>query len=128
MRPQILATCSLAVIALMTAACASKQQATVSYSADVAPLLEKYCQACHMPGQLGYQASGFDLQGYESLMQGTKYGPVVLPGDPLTSALVMLIEGRADPSIKMPHAGAPQMTKQEIEIIRRWVEQGAKNN
>lgn len=128
MKLQNLAICSLVAMALVTAACASKQEATVSYSADVAPLLEKYCQACHMPGQLGYQASGFDLQGYDSLMKGTKYGPVVLPGDPLTSALVMLIEGRADQSIKMPHAGAPQMSQQEIEIIRRWVEQGAKNN
>jgi hypothetical protein len=73
-------------------------------------------------------ASGFDLQGYDSLMKGTRYGPVVLPGEPLTSALVMLIEGRADPSIKMPHAGAQPLTAEQIATIRRWVEQGAKNN
>jgi mono/diheme cytochrome c family protein len=100
----------------------------VSYAKDVAPLLEQYCQSCHMPGQLGYEASGFGVGDYASLMAGTKYGPVVLAGDPLSSALVMLIEGRADPAIKMPHAGAPALSQQQIETIRRWVEQGARNN
>jgi hypothetical protein len=61
-------------------------------------------------------------------MKGTSFGPVVLPGDPLTSVLVMVIEGRADPSINMPHGGANPLTQQQILTIRRWVEQGAKNN
>jgi uncharacterized membrane protein len=107
--------------------CAHKPQ-EVSYQKDVAPILAKHCASCHVPGQPGYQASGFDLQGYDSLMKGTKFGPVVLPGDPMTSVLVMLIEGRVDPSIRMPHGGANPLTKDEIKTIRRWVKQGAKNN
>ena len=81
-----------------------------------------------MPGQAGYVVSGFELRDYETLMKGTQYGPVVLPGDPLTSVLVMLIEGRADPSLRMPHGDAKPLERAEIETIRRWVEQGAKNN
>ncbi len=108
------------------AGCARKQE--VSYQKDVAPLLAKHCAACHTPGQAGYVVSGFELKDYESLMKGTSFGPVVLPGDALTSVLVMLIEGRADPSINMPHGGANPMTKEEIATIRLWVEQGAKNN
>jgi hypothetical protein len=100
----------------------------VSYQKDVAPVLAKNCASCHLPGQEGYVASGLDVSTYESLMKGTKFGPVVLPGDPLTSVLVMLIEGRADPSIKMPHGGAQPLTADEIKAIRRWVKQGAKNN
>ncbi|MGB5102345.1 MAG: c-type cytochrome domain-containing protein [Steroidobacteraceae bacterium] len=102
--------------------------AEVRYQADVAPILEKHCTSCHVPGQAGYVASGFDLEGYDSLMKGTRFGPVVLPGDPLTSVLVMLIEGRVDPSIKMPHGGQDPLTADEIRTIRTWVEQGAKNN
>lgn len=100
----------------------------VSYSRDVVPILDKHCKACHVPGQPGYIVSGFELGSYESLMKGTQFGPVVLPGDALTSVLVMLIEGRADPSLKMPHGGASTPTSEEILTIRRWVEQGAKNN
>ena len=119
----------LAVAALSLAAgsgCARQQQ--VSYQNDVAPLLTKHCAACHTPGQAGYVVSGFELKDYESLMKGTSFGPVVLPGDALTSVLVMLIEGRADPSINMPPGGANPLTKEEIGTIRLWVEQGAKNN
>jgi len=100
----------------------------VSYSKDVVPILDKHCRTCHVPGQAGYVVSGFELGSYETLMKGTQFGPVVLPGDPLTSVLVMLIEGRVDPSLKMPHGGASVPAKEEVLTIRRWVEQGAKNN
>ena len=100
----------------------------ISYVKDVAPILDKHCKACHVAGQAGYVVSGFELESYETLMKGTQYGPVVLPGDPLTSVLVMLVEGRADPSLKMPHGDAKPLEPAEIATIRQWVEQGAKNN
>jgi hypothetical protein len=100
----------------------------VSFARDVVPVLDKHCKSCHLPGQPGYVVSGFELGSYESLMKGTVYGPVVLPGDPLTSVLVMLIEGRVDPALKMPHGDASVPTEAEVLTIRRWVEQGAQNN
>ncbi|MBK7903202.1 MAG: hypothetical protein IPJ97_09835 [Proteobacteria bacterium] len=100
----------------------------ISYAKDVAPILDKHCKSCHVAGQAGYVVSGFELESYETLMKGTQYGPVVLPGDPLTSVLVMLIEGRADPSLKMPHGEAKPLEPAEVATIRQWVEQGAKNN
>jgi hypothetical protein len=117
-----------AALALVAASGCERSTPAVSYQRDVAPILDKHCKSCHMPGQAGYVVSGFELGGYESLMKGTQFGPVVLPGDPLTSVLVMLIEGRVDPAIKMPHGDASPMTKAEILAIRNWVEQGAKNN
>jgi len=128
MNSRLLFLLPVAAASILAAAGCQRAPAEVSYQADVAPILEKHCMACHTPGQAGYVASGFDLQGYDSLMKGTRYGPVVLPGDPLTSALVMLIEGRVDPSIKMPHGGVNPMTDAEIKTVRLWVEQGAKNN
>ena len=122
-----LSSASLLCVALTLAACQPSAR-EVSYSRDVAPILEQNCKSCHMPGQAGYVVSGFELRDYETLMKGTQYGPVVLPGDPLTSVLVMLIEGRADPSLRMPHGDAKPLERAEIETIRRWVEQGAKNN
>jgi hypothetical protein len=123
-----LAWLTAAALALVAASGCEKSAPAVSYQRDVAPILDKHCKSCHVPGQAGYVVSGFELAGYESLMKGTQFGPVVLPGDPLTSVLVMLIEGRVDPSIKMPHGEAQPMSKAEIETIRNWVEQGAKNN
>jgi hypothetical protein len=116
----------VACAAVTLGACERTPQ--VSYANDVVPILEKHCKACHSPGQAGYVVSGFELESYETLMKGTQFGPVVLPGDPLASVLVMLLEGRADPSLKMPHGGATTPSPEEILTIRRWVEQGAKQN
>lgn len=128
MNTRLLCLLPVAAASLLVLAGCERKPAEVSYQADVAPILAKHCTSCHTPGQAGYVASGFDLEGYDSLMKGTRYGPVVLPGDPLTSVLVMLIEGRVDPSIRMPHGGQNPMTAEEIKTVRDWVEQGAKNN
>jgi len=118
----------VAATVCVAAAAGSARTPEVSFARDVVPVLDKHCKSCHVPGQPGYVVSGFELGSYESLMKGTVYGPVVLPGDPLTSVLVMLIEGRVDPALKMPHGDATVPTESEILTVRRWVEQGAKNN
>jgi len=127
MNTQRWAMLAVAAVGLL-AASACERTPTVSFQKDVVPILDQHCKSCHLPGQPGYVVSGFEVGSYESLMKGTKFGPVVLPGDPLTSVLVMLIEGRVDPSLRMPHGDATTPTKEQILTIRRWVEQGAKNN
>lgn len=108
----------------LLAACAPRN---VSFNADVQPILKNYCIECHVPGRAGYDASGFDMSSYETLMKGGKYGRLVVPGDPLTSTLNMLVEGRADPSIHMPH-GREKLGEREIEVLKVWVQEGARND
>lgn len=117
----------LMVAAGLLTGCAGKPK-EVSYSADVHPILEKKCAKCHTPPNgKGYQTTGLSMASYDDLMKGTKFGPVVKSGDSFTSAVVMLIEGRADPSIKMPH-GEEALSDDEIQVIKSWIDQGAKNN
>ena len=99
----------------------------VSYQLDVYPILQSRCVACHTPDGDGYKASGLDLTSYEGLIKGTKHGPIVIPGDPVSSNLNVLIEGRADPKLRMPHGERPLLKAQQ-QIIHAWVKQGAKNN
>jgi hypothetical protein len=118
---------AFAGLAILTG-CSPKQEVqSVSYAKDVEPILTKYCRECHIPGGPGLEKSGLDLSNYDSLMKGTKFGPIVKAGDPLTSTLVMLIEGRADPSLRMPH-GKEKLLDADIAKLRSWVEQGAKHN
>lgn len=100
----------------------------VSFSRDVKPILAANCFSCHQEGGAGYEASGFDMTTYEDLMKGTRYGPMILPGDAEGSNLIVLMEGRADPSIAMPHGKMERVPQSDINTIRRWIEQGAKNN
>lgn len=116
---------ALAAVALL--AVAGCTPSGVSYSKDVQPILSKYCFECHAPGKEGFVASGLDTTSYQSLMKGGKFGPLVKPGDPLSSSLNMLVEGRAHPSIRMPH-GREKLPDKSIEILKVWVNEGAKNN
>jgi len=117
--------CGVMLICLyMLGACAPRD---VSYSADVQPILKQYCLECHVPGGAGYLASGYDMSSYETFMKGGQFGAFVIPGDPLASNLIVLVEGRAHPSIRMPH-GREKLSESEIEVLKAWVQQGAKNN
>lgn len=100
----------------------------VSYAGEVAPILQANCLSCHQEGGAGFQTSGFSMVSYEDLMKGTQYGPMILAGDSEGSNLVVLMEGRADPSINMPHGGMQPVSAADIATIRRWIDQGARNN
>lgn len=105
----------------------------VSFKNDVHPILIKHCSSCHSPGGEGYAASGFNVMTYKSVMKGTKYAQVIVPGSAIGSTLMTLIEHRASPKIAMPrshHPGAPadSLTKQQIKLIGTWIDQGAKDN
>ncbi len=99
----------------------------VSFKDHVMPVLEENCLECHLPGQDGYEKSGLNMGSYEGLMKGTKFGRIIEPGNATLSNLVRLIEGLASPEVRMPH-NLPMIDKSKRNIIRRWINQGAKNN
>ena len=100
----------------------------ISFSQEVKPILELNCIRCHTAGAEGQKASGFSMETYDDLMRGTNYGPMVIAGDSESSNIITLMEGRADPSISMPHGEQKAVSKADIEKIRLWIDQGAKNN
>lgn len=112
--------------ALLLGGCdkAAESSAPVSFQEDVKPILEANCTSCHTNGGKGVEASGLDMSTHASLMKGTRFGPVIEPGDPVSSTLVLLLEGKADPSINMPHGEDP-LPSEQIAIIKRWIAQGA---
>ncbi|HSV29513.1 MAG TPA: c-type cytochrome domain-containing protein [Candidatus Omnitrophota bacterium] len=118
---------AMAAFAVAVATPAFAKEEPVSFAEDVQPVLQMRCVMCHQPGQEGYEKSGFDLTSYEGLMKGTKHGPMIVPGDPYTSNLVVLVEGRADKSLQMPH-GKKKLNSCDRELLRKWIKQGAKNN
>lgn len=101
----------------------------VSYKYEVFPIIYDHCLNCHLPGGKGYAKSGLDLSTYESLMKGTKFGPVVKPGDSEASTFTKLLEGTAK-GLKMPAGlnASGTLDRQYILTLRKWVQQGAKNN
>ncbi len=113
---------------LPTAACAAPPaKPRVSFSEDVLPLLNFKCSACHLPGGEGAEKSGFEVTSYESVMKGTKFGAMVVPGDADSSSLMRLLDWRVSEDIRMPH-GKRQLSTCDRELIRTWIFDGAKND
>lgn len=121
-------TCIVSILSsLLLNGCATEP--AVSYQLDVNPILEENCLQCHMPPNgTGYMKVGLNMKTYQSLMQGTVYGPVIIPGDSRRSILNKLVEGRAGKFMRMPHNINEPLTEDEIQALKLWVNQGALNN
>jgi len=117
---------SLPVIGLIAlSGCGQEQEAPkLSYEKDIKPIIDANCLSCHVSGEQGAEKSGLLLDSYAGLMKGTKLGPIVVPGSPESSTLYLLVSGKADPSIRMPHGKDP-LPKAQVEKIREWIQQGA---
>jgi mono/diheme cytochrome c family protein len=124
MSSRILAAATLASVVLSLSGCG---QPDVSYQQHIQPILDRHCAECHTGTGPGVEASGFRTDSYANVMTGTRFGPMVEPGDPLSSSLYRLVAGEVHPSIRMPH-GQQQLSADEISLIREWIRQGARNN
>jgi WD40 repeat protein/mono/diheme cytochrome c family protein len=93
----------------------------VSYYKDIVPLFKRSCTGCHHPGKLKGQ---LDLTTYEAFKKGGKHGPGFVASKPKESIIVEQISG-SEPS--MPKEGDP-LTKEEVALIERWIEEGAKDD
>ena len=101
----------------------------VGFQSDISPILRNKCQRCHVPPDgSGYIKTGMNMESYETLMKGTVYGTVVIPGDSKRSVFNKLVEGRAGNLMRMPHGVAEELTAEEINFLKLWVNQGALNN
>jgi len=115
----------LLIIVVGIAACGKEAPfRKVTYLNDVEPIVQQHCMECHVAGQEGAEKSGYLMDSYEAVMKGTRFGPVIVPESSESSSLYLLVAGKADPSIRMPHSKAPLSTEQ-ITTIRLWIDKGA---
>ena len=114
-------------IALLAAVLASGCSKPVSFSESVFPVLQERCGECHEPGGKGYEKTGFSVADYDAIMKGTKFGPVIVPESSASSSLMRMVEHKTDPEIHMPHH-KEGLTRDQLDKLRAWIDQGAKNN
>lgn len=132
MNIQIVTLAVMVVITASLAACDNDkaeqlQFQKVTYVDDVEPIMQKYCAECHLAGRQGAEATGFLVDSYASIMKETRYGPVIEPGSARTSSLYIMVSGKDNLAISMPHGKDP-LSDEEIETIRAWIDNGAVEN
>jgi WD40 repeat protein len=113
------------ILALLGSANLSAQEPApqqVSFENDIVPILRASCHGCHQPAK----AKGkLNLTRYETLMRAED--PVVIPGQPDQSLLLELLLSSDGEPPEMPEDAEP-LKAEEIEIIRRWITEGALND
>lgn len=88
----------------------------------VAAVLDQYnCKMCHRGAE---PREGLRLDSYENLMKGSKDGPVVIPGDPGKSELILRVKGSREP--RMPIGGPPWLTDEAVKVLEDWIAAGAR--
>ena len=94
----------------------------VSYAQYIQPVLTAKCAraGCHDDQT---SAAGLSLTSWSYTTQSSQ---IVFPGYPQNSKLVWSIEGTSGNI--MPPLGYAPVTKNQIEGIKTWIKEGAKNN
>src|SRR5437867_3098669 len=96
----------------------------VTYEKDIKPIFEKSCFKCHGPEK---QKGKMRLDSLEAALKGGENGPDIIKGDSAKSTLVHNIGRIGDEDDEMPPEGkGDPLTKEQVGLIRAWIDQGAK--
>lgn len=105
----------------------AKKQVTVTdstavFAAAVRPVLEAKCMSCHNDRKA---KDGFNMEQTSLLLKGGEEGPPWMAGKPDSSLMIRRIMLAMEDEKHMPPKGKPQLTPQEIELLHRWIADGA---
>ena len=96
----------------------SVQADDVFYERDVRPILKAHCFHCH--GEEGVKEANLDLRLAKFIKKGGDSGPSIATGMAVDSFLFNRVEsGEMPPEDK-------NLSRLEIETIRKWIDQGAR--
>ena len=93
-----------------------------TYEADVAPIVSRLCNPCHLAES--ENPSGLRLDTFETMIAGGEKGKPIVAGKPDESILYLKLQEDPPFGKQMPR-GKKKITKEEIRVIREWIEQGA---
>jgi hypothetical protein len=116
----------LIAVVLLVCGCGKK---SVSFRDQILPILDARCTHCH-----GTEISRgkINVASYASFMSShTVSGkePLVVPGSPYQSRLYILCETN-QPHFRMPPdtSAITPLPPAELELLRHWITEGAKDN
>jgi hypothetical protein len=95
----------------------------VTFAKDIKPLFERSCFKCHGEEK---QKAGLRVDSIEALKKGGDNGKVIELGKSEKSPLVHTVAGLVEDMMMPPEGKADPLTKEEIGLLRAWIDQGAK--
>src|SRR5262245_31193326 len=112
---------AIAGLALLLGVSVRAQDAPpVDFVRDIRPILRDHCLSCHSAAKRKGQLR---LDARSAALKGGLTGKSIVPGKAAESPLYKLLVD-ADDDARMPQK-APPLPKEKIELVRRWIDQGA---
>jgi hypothetical protein len=108
-----------------TAVVSKSASDSVRYSRVVAPVLHRYCMPCHSEDE--ENPSGLSMDTYDDLIKGGKHGAAVVAGKPDESPLIGKLSPNPPFGDPMPLRSKKRIPADTVELIRKWILQGAWN-
>lgn len=108
-----------------TAASGALVAKSVEFNRDVRPILSDKCFACH-GADAGTREAGLRLDTTDSLIANATGLAAIVAGRSAESLMIeRILSDDADLKMPPPHLNKA-LTSEEVEILRRWIDQGAK--
>jgi hypothetical protein len=116
-------------LAVLAAACrtdaAEELPRTIVFNRDIRPILSDNCFLCHGPDKSQRKARlRLDLE--ENALADLGGYHAIVPGRPAQSEVVLRITEKDEKKRMPPASTGRKLTPRQIELLRRWIEQGAK--
>jgi uncharacterized membrane protein/mono/diheme cytochrome c family protein len=94
----------------------------VVYRDIIHPIVETRCVNCHNPSKMKGELR---MDGPEQLVKGGESGPLFVAGNAAESEMVKRLLLPEEHDDHMPPKGKSQLTKEQVELIRWWIDGGA---
>lgn len=112
----------LTTVVVSHSAAAEEAEEPVSYHHEIEPILSRHCYGCHQGAK---QQGGYVMTDFDRLLAGGESAqPAIVPGQPEQSHVLELITP-VNGEAAMPAAPFAALSVAEVDLIRRWIEQGA---
>ena len=96
----------------------------LTFDADIKPIFEKSCFKCHGPEK---QKAKLRVDSLAAVKKGGEDGDILSVGKSEKSRLVHSIARILDEDENMPPEGkGDPLTKDQVALVRAWIDQGAK--
>jgi mono/diheme cytochrome c family protein len=117
----LLAICLLVSNAAFAATDAKTQ---IKFNRDIRPILAETCFHCHGPDP-GSRKAGLRLDREDGFFSNREDGPTIVRGNPEKSPLYQRLVSKDPEEVMPPPANHIKLKPENIELIRRWIAQGA---
>ena len=98
-------------------------QKDVTFAKDIKPMLEKACFKCHGEEK---QKAKLRVDSVEAIKKGSENGEIIVVGNSAKSSMVHTVAGLVEDMMMPPEDKGDPLTKEQIGLLRAWIDQGAK--